>query len=126
VRPIDKGNGFFSYAIYAPQNAEKLEKTFNEEIKRILETDIPADELAAAKSGWLQSRSVSRSQDAELMRSLVNQSFYGRTMAWDADLEKRVQALDAPTIRAALGRHLVPANFSIVKAGDFKGAAAKK
>jgi zinc protease len=126
VRPIDKGNGFFSFAIYAPQNAEKLEKTFNEEIKRILEQDIPADELAAAKSGWLQSRSVSRSQDVELMRSLANQSFYGRTMAWDADLEKRVQALDAPTIRAALGRYLVPAKFSIVKAGDFKGAAARK
>ena len=35
-------------------------------------------------------------------------------------------ALDAAQIRAALKRHLVPAKFTVVKAGDFAGAAAKK
>ena len=126
ARPLDKAGGFFSFAIYAPQNAEKVEKTFNEELTRILTTDIPADELAQAKSGWMQSRSVSRSQDAELVRNLNGQTFLDRTMAWDADLEKRVMALDAAQIRAALNRYLSPAKFTVVKAGDFAGAAAKK
>ena len=35
-------------------------------------------------------------------------------------------ALDAAQIRAALKRHLVPAKFTIVKAGDFAGAAKKQ
>jgi hypothetical protein len=34
-------------------------------------------------------------------------------------------ALDAAQIRAALKRHLVPAKFTVIKAGDFAGAAAK-
>jgi zinc protease len=125
VRPIDVGGGFFSFAIYAPQNAEKLEKTFREEITKILTTDIPADELEQAKSGWMQSRSVSRSQDAELVRALSGQAFYDRTMAWDADLEKRVLALDAATIRAALAKRIALDQFSVVKAGDFAAAAKK-
>jgi zinc protease len=74
----------------------------------------------------MQSRSVSRSQDAELVRNLNGQTFLDRTMAWDADLEKRVMALDAGQIRAALNRYLLPAKFTVVKAGDFAGAAAKK
>ena len=48
--------------------------------------------------------------------------FLGRTLAWDAEFEKKVMALDAAQIRAALKRHLVPAKFTVVKAGDFAGA----
>jgi zinc protease len=125
VRPLDKGSGFFAFAIYAPQNAEKLEKTFRDEVNRILSEDIGAEELEQAKSGWMQSRSVSRSQDAELMRALGAQAFYDRTMAWEAELEKRVLALDAAAIRAALSRHIVPGKLSVVRAGDFAGAASK-
>jgi zinc protease len=120
VRPVDKGGGFFAFAIHAPQNADKLEKTFREEITRILTEDIGAEELEQAKSGWLQARSVSRSQDAELVRSLSAQALYDRTMAWEAELEKRVQALDATTIRAALAKHLSLDKMTVVKAGDFK------
>jgi zinc protease len=125
VRPVDKGSGFMSFAIYAPQNADKLEKTFREELTKILTTDIGAEELEQAKSGWLQSRSVSRSQDAELVRTLGNQTFFDRTMAWDADLEKRVMALDAATIRNALSKYIVVEKLTVVKAGDFAGAAKK-
>ena len=78
-----------------------------------------------AKSGWLQSRGVSRAQDNELVGALAHYLFLGRTLAWDAEFEKKVAALDAAQIRAALKRHLVPAKFSIVKAGDFAGAAKK-
>jgi hypothetical protein len=46
-------------------------------------------------------------------------------LAWDAELERKVMSLDAAQIRAAFQRHLVPAKFSIVKSGDFAGAAKK-
>ena len=82
-------------------------------------------EIAEAKSGWLQSRQVGRAQDAPLARTLAVNLYIGRTLAWDAELEKKVQALTAADILAAMRRHIDPAKMTIVKAGDFqKGAAA--
>jgi zinc protease len=120
---FDKAGSFMTYAIYAPQNAAKLQQAFNEEIARVLSEDFTQEEITAAKSGWLQGRGVSRAQDNELVGSLAHYLFVGRTLAWDADLEKKVMALDAAQIRAALQRHLKPANFTVVKAGDFAAAA---
>jgi zinc protease len=120
---FDKAGSFLAYAIYAPQNLAKLQQAFNEEIARVLNEDFTKDEVEQAKSGWLQSRGVARAQDNELVGSLAHYLFVGRTLAWDAEFEKKVMALDAAQIRAALQRHLKPANFTIVKAGDFAGAA---
>jgi zinc protease len=122
---FDKSGLFLTYAIYAPQNLAKLQQAFNEEIARALAEDFTKEEIDMAKSGWLQSRGVARAQDNELVGTLGHWLFVGRTLAWDAEFEKKVMALDAAQIRAALKRHLVPAKFTIVKAGDFAGAAKK-
>jgi zinc protease len=90
-----KAGLFFTYAIYAPENAAKLQQAFNEEIARVLAEDFSKEEIDLAKSGWLQSRSVARAQDNELVGNLAHYLFVGRTLAWDADLEKKVMALDA-------------------------------
>jgi zinc protease len=47
-------------------------------------------------------------------------------MAWDAELEKKVSALTADDVGKALRRTIDLAQVSIVKAGDFKKAAAEK
>jgi zinc protease len=122
---FDKAGTFFAYAIYAPQNLAKLEQAFKEEIAKALAEDFTQDEIDKAKTGWLQSRGVARAQDNELAGALGHWLFVGRTLAWDAEFEKKVMALDAAQIRAALKRHVVPEKFTIVKAGDFAGAAAK-
>lgn len=122
---FDKSGLFLAYAIYAPQNAAKLHEVFNEEIARVLAEEFTREEVEQAKAGWLQSRSVARAQDKELAGVLGHWLFVGRTMAWDAELDKKVMALDAAQIRAALQRHLVPSKFVIVKAGDFTGATTK-
>jgi len=122
---FDKAGGFATYAIYAPQNLAKLEKAFNEEVMRALNEDFTKEEVDQAKAGWLQSRSVARAQDNELMSGIGHYLFVGRTLAWDAAFEEKVKALDAAQIRAALKRHLDPSKFVVVKAGDFAGAAAK-
>jgi zinc protease len=117
---FDKSGTFMAYAIYAPQNLAKLEQVFNEEIAKVLKDGFTAEEIAAAKSGWSQGRSVSRSQDNELMGRLGHFLFLDRTLAWDAELEKKVMALDGEQIRAALNRHIDPSKFVVIKAGDFK------
>lgn len=116
---LDQSGVFIGYAIYAPQNAVRLEAGFREEMQRALKDGFTAEELAAAKSGWLQSRQVSRAQDAELTRTLANDLFIKRTLTWDAALEQKVAALTPEVVNAAVRKWLPLEKLSMVKAGDF-------
>ncbi len=82
-----------------------------------------AQEVADAKSGWLQQRTVSRSNDRELARNLGQREFQSRTLAWDADLEKKVGMLTLEQINAAMKKYIDPAKICKVEAGDFAKAA---
>ena len=124
--PLDKNGQFFVQAIYAPQNAARLEAAIKEEIARALKDGFTAEEVAAAKSGYLQSQQVNRAQDAGIVRKLAQYRFLNRTLAWDAELEKKIAALTSDEIVAALRRHLDASKLTIVKAGDFAKASAAK
>jgi zinc protease len=124
VEAKDTVGSWVTYAIYAPQNADKLEAAFREELEKVVKDGFTAEEIAAAKSGWLQNQQVSRAQDRELAMRLARHLENGRTLAFNADLEKKIAALTGDQILAALRKHLFPAKISIVKAGDF--AKAKK
>jgi zinc protease len=122
---LDKNGQFTAQAIYAPQNAAKLEAAIKEEITRALKDGFTAEEVAAAKSGYLQSQQLNRAQDAGLVRKLAQYRFLNRTLAWDAELEKKIAALTPDEIAAAMRRHIDPSKFTIIKAGDFAKAGAK-
>jgi zinc protease len=115
---------FMAYAIYAPQNSERLVAAFDEEISRIVAAGFTAEEIAAAKKGWLQQRRVARSQERELAGRLAQLEHRGRTLAWDAELEAAVEALTAEAIHEAVRRHLDLGKMSKFQAGDFARAAA--
>jgi zinc protease len=121
---LDKVGSFGGFAIYAPQNVERLEAAFREEVERAIKEGFTAEEIAGAKSGYLQSRQVRRSQDSALAGTLSSYLFLGRTMAWDAEFERKIAALTPEQIAAAMRRYIDPSKISIVKAGDF--AATKK
>jgi len=121
--PLDKNGQFTANAIYAPQNAAKLEAAFKEEIARALKDGFTPEEVAAAKSGYLQSQQLSRSQDQELVGRLLTYRFLNRSFAWDAEFEKKVAALTPDQILDAMRRHIDPSKFTIMKAGDFAKAA---
>jgi zinc protease len=121
--PLDAAGAFTAFAIYAPQNAGRLEAAFREEIARVLADGFDAKEIAEARSGWLQSRQITRSQDAALARMLAVELYLGRTFAWDAELDRKVQALTGEQVLAAMRRHIDPAKMTIVKAGDFQKAS---
>jgi zinc protease len=122
--PFDKAGSFATFAIYAPQNAAKLEAAFKEEIAGVLKDGFGAKEIDEARSGWLQSRQVTRAQDPQLARALASALYTRRTLAFDAELEQKVSALTADQIVTALRKHIDPAKISIFKAGDFAKAAA--
>ncbi len=121
---LDEAGALTGNAIYAPQNAARLEAAFREEIAKILKDGFTAEEVAAAKSGWLQSRQVSRAQDRELSGRLAAYLFLNRTLAWDAAFEEKVNGLTPAQINAAMQKHIDPSKISIFKAGDFAKANA--
>jgi len=123
---LDKSGSFRANAIYAPQNAAKLEAAFKEELARALKDGFTADEVEKAKSGWLKSRQVSRAQDNELVNVLAIGLFLDRTLVWDAEMEKKVEALTPEQILAAMRKYIDPGKITIVKAGDFAKAAQKQ
>jgi len=123
--PLDRSAQLTVYAIYAPENSARLEAALKEEVGRALSGGFAEQELAEARAGWLQSRQVSRAQDAGLAQVLATEAFLGRTLAWDADVEKKVSALTPAGIQAAMARHIDVAKLSLVQAGDFAGAAAR-
>ena len=88
---FDKSGTFFTYAIYAPQNLAKLRAGIQGGDSRACSPRTsPRKRSTQAKSGWQQSRSVARAQDNELVGTLAHYLFLGRTLAWDAEFEKKV------------------------------------
>ncbi|GAB2601138.1 M16 family metallopeptidase [Spirosoma areae] len=125
ANPFDKTGMFMTYAIYNPENAERLEKAFREELEKVAKEGFTADEIKAARSGLLQSRMVGRAQDPGLAGTLNNYLYLNRTMNWDADFEKKMESLTPEQVNAAMKKHIDPSKISIVKAGDFAKAAKK-
>lgn len=116
---LDETGTFLANASYAPQNAEKLEAAFKDELAKLLKDGFTPEEIAAGKQGLIQSRQVSRSQDRELANRINNFLLLDRTLAWDADFEAKVNALTAEQVNAAMRKYLTPDKITIIKAGDF-------
>lgn len=116
---LDKVGTFQGYAIYAPENLARLEEAFREEIIKALEEGFTEEEVAAAKAGWLQNRSVNRSQDNYLAGTLNGNLFLKRDITWEQELEDKVNALTPQQIQAAMKRHIDLSKMSFVKAGEF-------
>ncbi len=111
---------FIAFAICAPENAPKVEASFRDEMKKILADGFTAEEIEAGKKSWLQSRQVSRENDEELVGRIVARTYERRTMAFDAELEQKVNALTPAQVRAAMAKYLDPAGLTYMRAGDFK------
>jgi zinc protease len=121
---LDESGTFSAYAIYAPQNAEKVEKGFREELDRVLKEGFTAQELEDAKKGYLQELRQARTEDFSLATTLRNDLFLNRTKAFDEAFEKQIAALTIEQVNAAFRKYVTPDKISIVKAGDFAKAKA--
>lgn len=117
----EKGD-FGMYAIYAPQNRERVESALREELGRALSDGFTVEEVEGGKKDLLNARKLSRAQDGALAGRLLSYLVLDRTLAWDAQFEKRIQSLTPNEVLDALRRQLDPGRLSFVKAGDFDGA----
>lgn len=118
----DENATFGARAIYAPQNADKLEVAFKEEIMKATTEGFTKEEVEAAKKGLLLAAQRQRASDQGLAGSLTNDLFLGRTFQFDADFEKKVDAVTPAEVNAAMKKYITLDKISIFKAGDFAKA----
>jgi zinc protease len=115
----DKRAGISVMAICNPQNIGRVESDVIEELDRLLKDGVTADEVAKAQQGYLQARAVARANDAALAGLLSGLRHLDRTMTFEAELEKKIQALTPQQISDAVRRHVDPKKLVVVTGGDF-------
>jgi zinc protease len=113
-------NGTWSvYAIYAPENRQRIEAGIREEFERALKDGFTETEVKEAIAALLNYRKLSRAQDANLVSGWIAYMETGRDFKWSAESDKKVAALTVEQVNAALRKYLQPQRFSSVAAGDF-------
>ena len=116
---IDEVGGFGGYAIFAPENADRVVAAFKEEVANALESGFTDDEVEAAKKGLLDSMQNGRSSDTAVAGILQSNLFLGRTMEFTANHEAAIAALTPDAILDAMRRHIDLDKLSIFRGGDF-------
>lgn len=122
---VDERTTFFLFAISNPDNAPKVHEAIQDELKKLLDNGITAEELEAAKAGYLQEQQVQRTEDRAIVQSLESYAFIGRDMKFVAEFEDRISKLTVEEVNAALKKHIDPQRLFIVQAGDFKAEEQK-
>lgn len=125
VSSYEPSGSWGMYAIYAPQNRARLEAAVSEELARALKDGFSDEEVRQEVGAMLQQRRLARAQDGVLASTWLNYLELDRTFAWSAEIDEKLQALDAAAVNAVLRKYLKPKDFSEAYAGDWGRAGAK-
>ncbi len=117
---IDERGTFQAFAMFAPENRDRLVEVMFEELEKIIEEGFEADEFDAGRQGWLQQMEIRRSNDGNLAGTLSSNLYLDRDMHHEADFEERVRALTVEDVNEAVRRHFDPSRISYATAGDFE------
>lgn len=123
VSSFEPSASWTMYAIYAPQNRERLEKAINEELARVLKDGFTDKEISDGINALLNYRNLARAQDDVLASTWLDYLQRGRTFEWSAEMDKKISALTPDVVNAALRKYLRADGFSTAVAGDFKKKA---
>ena len=109
----------FLYAIFAPENLDRVKTGIFEEIARALKDGLTDREVADAKAAVLQKRRLNRDNDGFLGGALATQAYLGRTWRETAELDAAIEALTTAQVNAALRKYVRADGFAVAEAGDF-------
>lgn len=118
--PQEANSEWSATAIFAPQNRDKVDTAFREEIDRALKQGFTQAEFESGKRGLLSFRRLGRAQDARLAAAWASNLYLERDFAVSARVDEQLQALSLEQVNAALRRHIQPSQFVTGFAGDFK------
>ena len=122
----DKSGRFMMFAIYNPVNKEKVDAAIADELAKLIKEGVTETELSEAKKAYLATKKQQRSSDGLLASLLGQELSAGRTFAYYADLEKKVEALTVAQVNDAIRKNIDPKRLVIVQAGDFKKKAGSE
>jgi zinc protease len=117
---IDRNSAIGAYAIFAPENLARVRTALSEELERAVKDGFSDAEVAAAKSGVMQERRLSRTEDGRVAGALATQLYLGRTYATSAAVDAAIEKLTAAEVNAALRKYVKPGEFAYAFAGDFR------
>lgn len=116
----DKNSSLLVYAIYAPENAAKVQAGFNEEIARFIKDGITEEELKVAVTSWVQGENVSRAKDNELSGIINNNLYYDRDMMFQKNIQDKVTSLTVEDVNKVIKKYFKTfENWMVINAGDF-------
>ncbi|MCA9676669.1 MAG: insulinase family protein, partial [Myxococcales bacterium] len=122
--PFDRVGQLGMMAILAPQNLAKGEAAMLEELRKLHDDGVGADELETIRNGYLEQRMTSLADDRSLGFTLLDLLYQGKTLAKiRADLDA-VRKLDAAAVSKAARTYLDPSRLVVIEAADYaKGKA---
>jgi zinc protease len=110
-------------AIFAPQNRDKVEAAFRQELDKALAQGFTQAEFEAGKRGLLSFRRLARAQDARLSAGWVSNLYLDRSFALAGQVDAALSSLTLDQVNQALRRYLKPDQMVMGLAGDFKPVA---
>lgn len=123
----DKNSSMYIYAMYAPENATKVQQGFKEEIARFIAGGITEEELKTAVNGWIQEQNVSRAKDRELAEVIGSNIYYDRDMMFQKNVESQIEKLTVEDVNKVITKYFKDyENWTVVNGGDFDNFEIKK
>jgi zinc protease len=108
------------FAIFAPQNRDRVQQGFSEELARFVKDGVTADELVAAKKAIFAGHSTRRADDAAVAGAWAVWLESNRSFAFERELESNVKALTLDVVNAAIRKWIDPSRVDWSLAGDFQ------
>jgi zinc protease len=124
--PFNDNASFTGYAIYAPQNLEKIDTGFFEEVQRAVDSGFTPEEFKQAQEGLLRQRETLRADDARVAGTLVGWLELDRGYAFDEQVDQKLKRVTVAEVNAAVKKYVDPKKLSVIKVGDFKQLSAPR
>lgn len=106
------------YAIFAPENSDRLRSTMLDEINKTLEQGFTEQEVQEGIQALLRLRRLARTRDGVLASAWINYLQQDRTFEWSAQMDEALAKLTAADVNNAMRSVLKPENFSAALAAD--------
>ncbi len=113
------------YAIYAPENRERVRVGIAEEMARALKDGFTEAEVATAKRALLQARRIGRAQDGALANALAQQAYRGRTWDFTAKIDAGLEAVTVGERQRGAAQVPRPRRLRVVVRRRFQGEVTR-
>ena len=110
---------FMAMAIADSPNIEKAEKCFFEEFNKVVKEGFQQAELTEGIDSMIKSESTRLASDSMLAFYLIRHLERGETFTKLLEDKEKIKALTLEKLNEVLRKYFIPANISVVKAGDF-------